>query len=118
MREQASVRYREQPAASLLTAPDELHGSGFRRFERELRRNEHRRLLLVLDLRGVTQVGPGAVAFLRAAQVRARRERRCVWVLPNPIVLDAVDAAGASGLVEFAPADELHRWLVTDGVAD
>jgi hypothetical protein len=72
----------------------------------------------VLDLRGVTRIGPDGVAFLRAAQLRARRERRCVWVLPSAVVVDAVDAAGAAGLVEFAPADDLDRWLLTGAVAD
>ena len=118
MKHAPSVRYREHPAASLLTAADDLEGPSSRRLERELRRNEQRRLLLVLDLRAVTRVGPAAVELILAAQARARRGRRCLWVLPSPAVRDAVEAAGVTGLVAFAPAEELGAWLPEERVAD
>jgi len=118
MQHAASVRYREHPAVSLLTAAAELDGASFRRLKRELRRNEQRRLLLVLDLREVTRVGPGAVELLRAAQDRAHREGRCLWVLPSAAVRDAVHAAGVAGLVAFASADGLEGWLSPERVAD
>ena len=118
MRHPESVRYREHPAASLLTAAEALDGASARRLERELRRKEQRRLLLVLDLRGVTDICPAAVVVLLAAQVRARRQRRCLWVLPSAAVRDAVEAAGVTGLIAFASADELDGWLPSQRVLD
>jgi hypothetical protein len=118
MQHAASVRYREHHGASLLTAPDVLEGASFRRLEHMLRRNEQRRLLLVLDLRAVTRVGPDAVGLLLAAQVRARRGRRCLWMLPSAAVREAVEAAGVAGLVAFASADELEPWLPPERVVD
>jgi anti-anti-sigma regulatory factor len=116
MQHAASVRYREAPGASLLTAADELEGASFRRLERELRRNEQRRLLLVLDLRAVTRLASGAVELLLAAQVRARRGGRCLWVLPSAVVREAVEAAGVAGLIAFASADELDGWFPPERV--
>jgi anti-anti-sigma regulatory factor len=107
----ASVRYREDPGASLLTAGSDLAGPSFLRLARELRRTEQRRLLLVLDLRAVTRIGAAAVDLLLTAQARARRERRCLWVLPSPAVRAAVHAAGMTGLIAFASADGLDGWL-------
>jgi anti-anti-sigma regulatory factor len=118
MQHAASVRYREDPRASLLTARDALEGGSSRRLERELRRNEQRRILLVIDLRAVTSVCAAAVEMLLAAQGRARRQGRCLWVLPSPAVHEAVEAAGVAGLVAFASADELDGWLPRSPVAD
>jgi anti-anti-sigma regulatory factor len=114
----ANVHYREGPAASLLTARDDLDGASFERLARELRRTGQRRLLQILDLREVTRIGTPAVALLLTAQARARRERRCLWVLPSPAVREAVEAAGVGGLVAFASADELAGWLPRAAAAD